>query len=479
MSKVKVIKPQPKQYLFLSCPADIVVYGGAAGGGKTYALLMDAMRFINDGSANYTIFRRTTPAITANGGLWQTAKKLYFPFNIRTKGQPFYEIIFPSGYNISFRHLQYEDTVFDYQGAQLSVIAFDELTHFTEQQFFYMMSRNRNYNVNSSVNCYIRATCNPDPDSWVRKLLDWYIGENGYAIKERSGKIRYFARLGEKMYWGNTKAEVLEQTDKITLTDEKDKVTEKNIKSFCFIASSLEDNQALLQNDVGYESSLKALSHIDYERLRKGNWNIKASGGEFFKNEYFIYTRTIRMKDIVMVCRAWDLAGTEKGEKKNNSPDATASCLMARLIDSTFAILEVTNDWLSPSKVRHLICEKAKNDYKKFGSKYKIFLPQDPGQAGKAQAQAYVKMLSGYNVSTSTVKGDKITRAEPFMIQMENGNVVVFENDKWNDTYQSQMVSFPEGIHDDMVDATSDAFNQLSNKEDENNMLLLSLLGDM
>ena len=77
----------------------------------------------------------------------------------------------------------------------------------------------------------------------------------------------------------------MEQTDKITLTDEKDKVTEKNIKSFCFIASSLEDNQALLQNDIGYESSLKALSHIDYERLRKGNWNIKASGGEFFKNE--------------------------------------------------------------------------------------------------------------------------------------------------------------------------------------------------
>ena len=152
---------------------------------------------------------------------------------------------------------------------------------------------------------------------------------------------------------------------------------------------------------------------------------------------------------------------------------------MARLIDGTFAVLEVTNDWLSPSKVRHLICEKAKNDYKKFGDIYKIFLPQDPGQAGKAQAQAYIKMLSGYNVSTSTVKGDKITRAEPFMIQMENDNVVIFKNEKWNDSYQSQMVSFPEGIHDDMVDATSDAFNQLSNKEDETGLLTLSLLRDM
>lgn len=478
MGKVNIIKPQPKQYLFLSCPADIVIYGGAAGGGKTYALLMDAMRFINDGSANYTIFRRTTPAITANGGLWQTAKNLYSSFNIRKKEPPFCEITFPSGYNISFRHLQYEDTVYDYQGAQLSVIAFDELTHFSEHQFFYMMSRNRNHNVNSGVKCYIRATCNPDPDSWVRTLLDWYIGEDGYAIKERSGKIRYFARLGEKMFWGNTKEEVLEQTNEVTLLDEKDRVTEQNIKSFCFIASSLEDNQALMQSDSGYESSLKALSHIDYERLRKGNWNIRASGGNFFKNEYFNYFRSIGKKeDVVAVCRAWDLAGTEKGEKKNSSPDATASCLMARLIDGSFVILEVTNDWLSPAKVRELICEKAKHDYKLFGGKYKIFLPQDPGQAGKAQAQAYVKMLSGYVVHTNTVKGDKVTRAEPLMIQFEKNNVILFKNEKWNNAYQSQMVSFPDGVHDDMVDASSDAFNQLSNKENENS--LLSFLAGM
>ena len=471
MGKVNIIKPQPKQYLFLSCPADIAIYGGAAGGGKTFALLMDAMRFINNSSANYTIFRRTTPAITANGGLRQTAKRLYLPFGIKTKGQPFYEIIFPSGYNIAFRHLQYEDTIYDYQGAQLSVIAFDELTHFTEQQFFYMMSRNRNYDVHSSVKCYIRATCNPDPDSWVRKLLDWYIGDDGYAIKERSGKIRYFARVGDKMYWGNTKQEVLEQTNDISLSDERDKVTEKNIKSFCFIASLLEDNQALMQNDSGYESSLKALSHIDYERLRKGNWNIKATGGEFFKNKYFKYTNSIRMKDIISVCRAWDFAGTEKEETTNGTPDATASCLMARLIDGSFAILEVTNNWLKAEDKRRLVYSKAKKDFEKFGAKYKIFIPQDPGQAGKDQIQAYVKLLSGFNVVHNTVKGNKITRAEPLMIQFENDNVVIFKNDSWNETYQTQMVNFPDAPHDDMVDASSDAFIQLSNREDENSLL--------
>ena len=144
---------------------------------------------------------------------------------------------------------------------------------------------------------------------------------------------------------------------------------------------------------------------------------------------------------------------------------------MARLIDGSFAILEVTNNWLKAEDKRRLVYSKAKKDFEKFGAKYKIFIPQDPGQAGKDQIQAYVKLLSGFNVVHNTVKGNKITRAEPLMIQFENDNVVIFKNDSWNETYQTQMVNFPDAPHDDMVDASSDAFIQLSNREDENSLL--------
>ena len=460
---MKIIKPQPKQMEFLQCPADICVYGGAAGGGKSFALLMDALHFVNNSKAGYTIFRRNNTDIGGTGGLWETAKEMYNPLGIQSKEKPYYTITFKSGYNVKFAHLQYDDTVFRYQGLQLPIIGYDELTHFSKKQFFYMLSRNRVNSVDAGVKPYIRATCNPDPDSWVRDLLDWYIDkESGYAIPERSGVLRYFVVIDDEMIWGDTPDEVMQ----------KSFCEPSDITSFSFIPSSLDDNQALLTVDSKYEAKLKAMSRVDYERLRKGNWNIKEGGGKIFRDEYFHYRNGILADDIVAVCRAWDLAATEK-TKQNKSPDATASCLMGRLIDGRFVILDVSNDCLSAKNVRSLICDKAEQDYSMYGEKYSIFLPQDPGQAGKAQAEAYVRMLSGYNVTTHTVNGSKVSRAQPLAIQMENNNVIILGDKPWNKQYQRQMVAFPDSDHDDMVDASSDAFNTLSNKENQNQLAIL------
>jgi predicted phage terminase large subunit-like protein len=91
----------------------------------------------------------------------------------------------------------------------------------------------------------------------------------------------------------------------------------------------------------------------------------------------------------------------------------------------------------------------------------RIRLPQDPGQAGKEQAQSYVKYLAGYSVKTLRVSGDKITRAEPFSSQWQAGNVLILAG-SWNDVYFSELESFPDGSHDDMVDASSDAFSEVT-----------------
>ena len=76
----------------------------------------------------------------------------------------------PRGGKLKFSHLQFETTVYDWQGAQITLICFDELTHFSAHRFFYMVSRNRS---TCGVRPYIRGTCNPDSESWVADFLSW------------------------------------------------------------------------------------------------------------------------------------------------------------------------------------------------------------------------------------------------------------------------------------------------------------------
>ena len=137
------IRPQAgAQERFLSSSADIAIYGEAAGGGKSFALLMEPLRHIGNEHFGGVIFRRTSPQITNEGALWDEAGKLY-PLVGGDARVGSLEYKFPSGSSVSFRHLQYEATKHDWQGAQVAFIGFDELTHFTKLQFFYMLSRNR------------------------------------------------------------------------------------------------------------------------------------------------------------------------------------------------------------------------------------------------------------------------------------------------------------------------------------------------
>jgi len=176
------------QTAFLRSGADICVYGGAAGGGKTAGLILEPLRHAGR-VANFTavFFRRTMPQITNPGALWDESLKFY----PRLGGTPHLrmrEWRWPRGGKIKFAHLQFETTVYDWQGAQITLLCFDELTHFSAHQFFYMVSRNRS---TCGVRPYIRATCNPDADSWVADFLSWWIDpEVGYPIPERAGVLR-------------------------------------------------------------------------------------------------------------------------------------------------------------------------------------------------------------------------------------------------------------------------------------------------
>jgi len=434
------IRPQKgPQEDFLSSSADIVFYGGSAGGGKTFGLLMEVVRHIGNPEYGAVIFRRTTPQIKNEGGLWDESEKLY-PLlgGVPTAHNLLWK--FPQGSKVKFAHLEYDKNVLDYQGAQIPVMGFDEITHFTRKQFLYMLSRNRS---TCGISPYVRATCNPDPESFVADWIEWWIDQDtGYAILERSGVIRHFVIYNDSVIWGATREELLEQyPDLLPL-------------SFTFIPASIDDNQELIRKDPTYKAKLDALGTVDRERLKFGNWKIKASAGLMFRRDMFEIIDRNELPINRTEVRGWDIAATEKTEA--NDPDATAGVKMSQG-NGFFYVEDLVHFCGSPLKVDNSIKNTASQD----GKKTKIRLPQDPGQAGKAQAKHFSDMLIGYLFKILPVSGDKVTRASAFSAQCEHGNVKVVRA-PWNEAFFSELAMFPEGAHDDIVDAASDAFNELA-----------------
>src|SRR5688572_22738751 len=121
-------RPQPgPQTDFLSSSADIVIYGGAAGGGKTAGILMEAARHVDNKNYGGVIFRRTSPQITNQGGLWDESQVFYgdVPGAKPTQGKLLWT--FKSGAKVAFRHMQHEKDMLTWQGSQVPFIGFDEL----------------------------------------------------------------------------------------------------------------------------------------------------------------------------------------------------------------------------------------------------------------------------------------------------------------------------------------------------------------
>lgn len=324
---------------------------------------------------------------------------------------------------------------------------FDELTHFSEKQFFYMLSRNRS---TCGVKPYVRATCNPDADSWVAKFIAWWIDpETGYPIKERSGVKRYFTRVDDTVIWGDTAEECAEKSG----------VDISLCKSVTFIASSIHDNKALLAADPSYLASLNALSLVERERLLNGNWKIKPAAGLYFPRNGIRIVKTIPDKLLTSV-RTWDLAATEI-TTSNKDPDRTCGTLWGRMRNGQYIILDGIRVAKNAANVRDLIVSTAKQDKTMYGTS-KIFIPQDPGQAGKDQSRSYAKILTGYSFMSNPVTGNKITRAEPMAAQWQNGNIYMLEGE-WNKPYLDEMDGFPDLLHDDYVDSSSDGFRIVSN----------------
>ena len=302
MSNITYIRPQEGyQQQFLSSPADIVIGGGAAGAGKTYSLLLEPLHYITrvDGFGG-VIFRRTSPQIKGEGGLWDTSVSIYSALSNAVQRESSLEWVFttPKGTKnrIKFNHLEYEKNKLDWQGTQIPFIGFDELTHFTESMFFYLLTRNRSV---CGVKPYIRATCNPDPDSWVARLIEWWIDQEeklpngnsnpnfGFPIQERSGVIRYFVRSGEDYYWSETKEGCYQAAKHIIdpfleKTGDTGLTKDDFIKSITFVSGSIYQNKKLLEVNPAYLANLASQDEQTRAQLLEGNWKVVISENDIY-----------------------------------------------------------------------------------------------------------------------------------------------------------------------------------------------------
>ena len=242
MRKV-VWSPQPKQAAFMQRWEDEALYGGAAGGGKSDCALAEALRQVHIPHYKGIIFRKTYPQLEE---LIDRSYQIYKPAYPRAK----YNIsghfwTFPSGAKIFFGTMQHVKDRTNYQGKRYDYIDFDELTHFTWDEYSYMFSRNRPNGPGTRV--YMRAQANP--------------GGIGHAwVKER------FITPGPplKTIWEKVK---------IRFPDGHE---EYRYKSRIFVPSTVFDNQKLLENDPDYLTRLASMPEAERQALLYGNWDVFA-----------------------------------------------------------------------------------------------------------------------------------------------------------------------------------------------------------
>lgn len=465
-NRIEIRAQKGAQTNFLDSLADIAIYGGAAGGGKTVGLLFEPLKWIGIVNFAGVIFRRETPQINKEGGLWDTSERFYplmgghgsqhglrWTFVIHEDNDQRKKII---GYStISFAHLQLERDKLNWQGTAIPYIGFDELPHFTESQFFYLMSRNRS---STGIPGYIRATCNPDPDSWVARFIAWWIDDKtGYAIPERAGVLRWFLRINDKLVWADSAGELLEIYSFKELPPEHP--TQPRPKSVTFIPAKITDNAILMREDPSYLSNLMAQTAVDRARLLDGNWKMRATAGTCFKRGWFEVIPFSRVPMKGRTIRYFDRASTVPSPQ-NPDPDWTVG-LKVRHVDGEFFVMHMERFRERPHGVKTRIKNMASQD----GLPVEIFLEGDPGSAGEFEIDAYITFLAGFTVRTNKPTKNKYERAKPAMAQAEGRKIYVVEGD-WNEDFFNELENFSddpkEYNHDDIVDTISGAVKVLT-----------------
>jgi len=409
------------------------------------ALLMEAARHYENPGYGGMIFRRTFPEITMEGGLWDESLKMYSYLGGRSLiGKLRWK--FPSGAQVTFGHIQHDEDKENYRGSQIAMIGFDQLEEFSWDTFIFMLSRNRSM---SGVKPYVRATCNPDADSWLADFLSWWIDQDtGYPVKDRGGAVRWFVNMSGELIWDDDPQELLRQ------------FPENPPKSASFIPATIFDNQILLKADPGYLANLKALPPVEQERFLWGNWKIRPEAGKVFNRSWFDVVEGVPHGGIEV--RFWDFAATAK-EHKDKRSAATAGVKMRR-VGSDYYITDVIEEFWGPAEAdeRMVIVSKADGMVaRQSNTAFMVRWEQEGGSSGTRNSVDLMKKLAGLDARGVPPRGDKFMRSTPLATQAMIKKVHLVKG-SWNEHWLTHMHNQPNTPLKDIMDASSGAFQQLT-----------------
>ncbi len=393
--------PHIKQMEFLLNFKTEVLYGGAAGGAKSSALLMAALMFVDVKDYNAILFRKTYADLALPGALISRSHEWLDCTDARWD-QTTHKWTFPAGSTLSFGYLDSENSRYRYQGAEFQFIGIDELTQHQEVDYTYLFSRLRK-SERSKVPLRMRSASNPGGVGH-----DWVY-------------------------------------DRFFVQQHQDRE---------FISSKLSDNPSI--NQTEYIKSLENLDPVTREQLLNGNWVITAEGN-LFKREWF-KDKIIDENDVPkggVTVRFWDLAATVP--KKGRDPDFTAG-VKVKLYKGQYYILDVVHVRVAPGEVEDIIKRTTETD----GKSTVVMIEEEPGASSKIVMNDIARrVLVGYPFLPIRVTDSKMKFARIFSAACYNKNVNIVRA-AWNSDFITECVAFPnKDIHDDQVDAASKAISQL------------------
>ncbi len=410
MTEYIVHKPYPKQAAFMLLDCKEAFYGGAAGGGKSDALLMCALQYVDVPGYSALIFRKTHADLIKPGALIDRALTWLAPW-LQNKTVRWVDkekkFVFPSGATLQFGYLETAKDRFNYQGGEYQFIGFDEVTHILEICYTYMFSRLRRLK-GVDIPLRVRAASNPPDD-----------GDNAEWVYDRF-----------------VNPETMDP-------------------SRIFIPAGMDDNPHL--DAESYVEALEELDPVTRARLRDGLWEIKRQGN-MFKRDWFEYVdappehrRTVRF---------WDCAATEVDPvKKRNGkkPDYTVGFKMSEK-DGVYYIEDIIHVQQSALQVEKLQQSTAVSD----GYNVRIREEEEPGASGKYTIQKKHKdLFEGYAYEGVRNTGSKIERAVGVSAASERGIIKIVRGCRNIDAFLTEIEGFPAAPHDDLVDGFSGAFNAL------------------
>lgn len=399
-------EPSINQKVFLRTNSIEALFGGAAGGGKSSALLMSALQYVDIPGYSAILFRRTFADLSLPGALMDRFKSWMSNYDDVHWNANSFIATFPSGARISFGYLNNANDYLRYKGSEFQFIGMDEVTEIRESDYRYLFSRLRRPASGPIAQVPLRMRCasNPAPN-WVRQRF----------------------------------------------------IVEGRQENRVFVPSKLTDNPGI--DAESYRQALSALDPVERRRLEMGDWWSTTLGTLFERTSFIIIDpeEIPEIRSSARVVRFWDLAATEPSQS-NPNPDWTVGTLM--MFDGGIAyILDVKRARVKGEKVEQLIAQTAKED----GAGVSIRMEQEPGSSGKALADQYARyVLPGYDFSAIRSTGDKETRARPFAAAAANGNVRLVRA-PWLTAWMDEFSAFPEACdHDDQVDSAVGAFTFLT-----------------